>query len=450
MIDSSRIEDKGNGQTVAHNSFNSYDEYRKYLASVYGEDRVDEFDSDKWYYDMIEKYRGTPYYDYLASNPYLVWNNAAFSPNFWQSIGEVFQDTSARDNYYGALRQSAGGFFNEWQKQMAQQGYDSASSQVERERAAGINPDISGGQGITPGSAAENDQPFSPVAMHTAEAQSNLVEFGLNFISSVFGMVEGIQGMIGNQGRIAAQDIANHSSVMGFVQDELLNSLSVDDISDPSKIDEGVILNILDGLAGDSSFNSSTRKILKRYRNEVFQNSGKMATLRTELAHRYVNARKGTAEGLADPYYEKKLSDWVGRLGEYFQRLNSAVVREIDARESRAIYEDSRYSAADGAAEGAAMNEEAIARGKVAKREGTAAENEESALQVYNELVQFLKKDDSIWSKFGLYFMPKLDNLLNTLSNGAFKVKFDSSDRSRHQTVNGGPTYKSGPTVINN
>lgn len=408
--------------------------------------------SDKWYWDAIQQYKGTSWYDQLASNPYLVENNAAFYNDSWRDfLWQAFGNNDAERNYYGGLRNQANQYLSDILAQMRQQEYDSAASQVERERAAGINPDISGGQTITPGAAAENDQPAGDFpAVSTAPAFSEVVEYGLNFVTSVFGLVEGIQGMIGNQGKLAAQDIANHSSAMSFVQDELLNALSSDDISDPEKIDEGVILNVLDTLAGDSSFHSSTRKIIKRYRNEVFQNSGKMATLRSELAQRYINSRKGVVEGLADPYYEKKLTDWVGTIGDYFQRLNAAVVREIDARESKAIYEDTRYSAADGAVEGSAMNEEAIARGKSAKREGTAAENEESALQVYNELVKFLQEDDSLWSKFGLYFMPKLDNLLNTLSNGAFKVKFDSSDRSRHQTVNGGPTYKTGPTIINN
>lgn len=408
--------------------------------------------SDKWYWDAIAQYKGTSWYDQLAANPYLVENNAAFYNDSWRDfLWQAFGNNDAERNYYGTLRNQANQYMSDIVAQMRQQEYDSAVSQVERERSAGINPDISGGQSITPGAAAENDQPAGAFPeVSTAPAFSQVAEYGLNFVTSVFGMVEGIQGMVGNQGRIAAQDIANHTSVMGFVQDELLNSLSVDDISDPDKIDEGVILNVLDTLAGDSSFHSSTRKIIKRYRNEVFQNSGKMATLRTELAERYLKARKGTAEGLADPYYEKKLADWVGRVGELFQRLNAAVVREYDARESKAIYEDTKYSAADGALEGAALNEEAIARGKSAKREGTSAENEESALRVYNELVKFLQEDDSIWSKFGLYFMPKLDNLLNTLSGGGFKIKFDSSDRSRHQTVNGGPTYKTGPTVINN
>lgn len=403
--------------------------------------------NDSWYWQAIEKYRGTQWYDKLASNPHLVENNAAFVPDVWQDfLYSVFGNNDAERNYYGALRNQANQYLSDTLDQMRQEGYDSAPAQVAREKSAGINSDINGGQGITPGAAAENDQPSLPFPdVSTAPAFSQVAEYGLNFVTSVFGMVEGIQGMIGNQGRIAAQDIANHSSVMGFVQEELLNALSVDDISEPDKIDEGVILNVLDRLSGDTSFHSSTRKIISRYRNEVFENSGKMATLRTELAERYLKARKGTAAGLADPYYEKKLADWVGRVGQYFQDLNSAVIREFNARESKAVYEDEKYSAASGVQEGAAMTEEAIARKKIAAREGTAAENEKSALDVYNELVNFLQQDDSIWSKFGLYFMPKLDNLLNTLSGGGFKIKFDSSNRSTTQNIT-----KTGPTVVNN
>ena len=59
--------------------------------------------TDEYYLDFIKQYENDPMYSELLNNPYLIQNNADFSPNALQSIGEFFGDTSARDSYRANL-----------------------------------------------------------------------------------------------------------------------------------------------------------------------------------------------------------------------------------------------------------------------------------------------------------------------------------------------------------
>lgn len=155
--------------------------------------------SDQWYWDQIAKYKGTKYWDYLSNNPWLMDNQAAYTPGIFPAIGEaLFGDYSSRVNYYNGLHTQAQQYLDDYLAQMNQQSYDSAASQAERERAAGINPDISGGQGITPGSAAENDQPFSPALDASGNSSPSLQQafnIGSQFISTALSWVSAFQGM---------------------------------------------------------------------------------------------------------------------------------------------------------------------------------------------------------------------------------------------------------------
>ena len=165
----------------------------EYLRNLYrGHENL--FQEDAWYWDAIEKYKGTSWYERLAANPNLRLRAPYYSPNFGDNVGlELFGDSSPWDNYYGEFRQKANDYLSEMVNQMGQQDYDSATGQVAREKLAGINPDISGGQGISPGSASENDQPFgAPVPMAHSEQAQQLVDFGLNFVTSVFSMAQGL------------------------------------------------------------------------------------------------------------------------------------------------------------------------------------------------------------------------------------------------------------------
>lgn len=184
-------------------------------------------DPDQWYYDLIEQYKGTDFYDTLKSNPYLVGNNAAFSPNLFQSIGEgLFGDTSARDRYYGDLRSRANEFLTQKIDEMRQQDYNSASSQVNQMRAAGLNPDL---QDVQPGSAAENDQPIGngPQMSDESSVQQALSGFAsltMSAYSFASGFAKDMFSFQQMKNAIDNQDIEIYDKVRSSVRDFIRDS----------------------------------------------------------------------------------------------------------------------------------------------------------------------------------------------------------------------------------
>lgn len=150
-------------------------------------------DPDQWYWDAIEKYKNDPEaYAYLSDNPWLRKDNI-FSPSLGSQLLGLFGDNSAEDNFYTELHQKAMNYLSDWENRMYQQKYDSPVEQVKREAAAGINSDLAP-QSISPGAAAENDQPFETTGFGN-QPQINVLELGSTIVSTAFQCITGIQQM---------------------------------------------------------------------------------------------------------------------------------------------------------------------------------------------------------------------------------------------------------------
>lgn len=174
---------------------------------------------DSWYMDAIKQYEGSSYYDTLLANPYLVKNAAPFQPGFGDRIAEAFGDYSAGNRYYADLHNRAAEELRQNIESMRQQEYNSAPSQLQQAKLAGSNPDLAGG--VQPGSAAENDQPMSPVEMP-----------GGADVGEVFG-------------RVASVAMSAYSFASGFVKDifsfqSLSNGLKNEDLQIYDKIRDSV------------------------------------------------------------------------------------------------------------------------------------------------------------------------------------------------------------------
>lgn len=101
-----------------------------------------------------------------AANPY---GNSEFSPNTWQHLGElIFGDYSARDSFYQQQDQAAMEYINQLLDAQHQERYNSPEAQAARERAAGLNPNLTGvGTGEQPAASAPPDD-TPPEGMNTS------------------------------------------------------------------------------------------------------------------------------------------------------------------------------------------------------------------------------------------------------------------------------------------
>lgn len=157
-------------------------------------------DPDAWYWAAIEKYKDNPEaYAYLSQNPWLIANNP-YSPSLGNQIVDLFGDNSAEQNYINELMQKSRDYLGQWERGQYEQKYESPVEQVKREEAAGINSALNPGM-ITPGEAAENDQPFSTTPMPGAGTGfQSMIDVGqglTSIVSTAFNFVTAFQQLKG-------------------------------------------------------------------------------------------------------------------------------------------------------------------------------------------------------------------------------------------------------------
>lgn len=236
---------------------------------------------DDDYMKMIEKWKGTDYYDYFLNNPYLYQNNLDFTPTFMQSLGEqIFGDYSARNNYYEQLKTQANQYYAQGIENMRQDKFNSPTAQASRARSAGLNPDLAGGVSGVAG-AADNDV-FAPKPMDmnpAAVGSSALQELGSTLVQAFsFGMsmVQTMQG-------IKSVSLDNQSKEVGLLSG--VNSLA------NTFIDENMSANLLDS---DSPivFDDQMRKLVQGYGRDAFH-SRKLANIFAKNVERNYSSLRG-------------------------------------------------------------------------------------------------------------------------------------------------------------
>ena len=130
----------------------------------------------------------------MNANPYrnITYNKSPWQ-NFLSQLGFRTQADAWQENMDVQAREYDAAIL---QKQYDEE-YNDPQSQVARERAAGLNPDINGGQNIDPGSAAPlGEDPSTP--MQTSGEENVLSDFAngvMNIFSSSLGILQSFQGL---------------------------------------------------------------------------------------------------------------------------------------------------------------------------------------------------------------------------------------------------------------
>ena len=247
---------------------------------VYHNEMSDRTYTDEWYWQAIQQYKGSSFYDALLNNPFLVSNNNGYSPNLWQSIGALFGDHSGESAYYEDLRSKANQYLQSQVEAMRQQDYDDPKNQVARMKSAGLNPDLDGGSSISPGNAAENDQPMSgpPPVPSGSDAMSVLGNIGA-FVVKAYSFASGIAKDGFLLKNMALENTGKETDVInsiGKVAEDFLR----DRITTPHKDDDGNW--VFPDLANDS---------LDRYAKDMFKSSRSRKMFVSEVNKRYNSAR---------------------------------------------------------------------------------------------------------------------------------------------------------------
>lgn len=204
--------------------------------------------------ELKEIYGNTPYWQELLQNPWLQYPNIPQrDEGYWRDFAREYKLNAM--NYIADVVQRAN-----------QQKYDSALSQVQRERQAGLNPDLGG---VSPGEAADpTELPVEPgMSMSDWKAQqvqnqSSLFGIGQAFISTFFQLADNIQGL--QQGSL---DKANQELGLLAGSDAFAQSFRIDHANlfpDPEASEpENNILPAIASAIGNRPLSKKTRKFVK-------------------------------------------------------------------------------------------------------------------------------------------------------------------------------------------
>lgn len=157
-----------------------------------------------------------------VSSSDLMQNNPYRNQDYYTSPWQGFLSALGFRNQSDAWRENMSVQAAEYDAQMAMKKYDEEYNlpinQVARMRAAGLNPDLDGGNGISPGEAAQvGDDPSTPMQATSDFDQIMPVVNGvLSSFSTALGMVSTLQGVRGNHLSNIFSSIQNEKEFSDF------------------------------------------------------------------------------------------------------------------------------------------------------------------------------------------------------------------------------------------
>lgn len=130
---------------------------------------------------------GTPYESMWENNPYV---SSYYEPTFWDNLGLSNKAKDANAEYNRLYNEYVSGLY----EQMYQDEYNSESAQAQRQREAGLNPDLNG---VTPSQAGEVQSPnagMNPALNGQSPAVHNLQNLG-SILSFAFSAYQGLSNL---------------------------------------------------------------------------------------------------------------------------------------------------------------------------------------------------------------------------------------------------------------
>lgn len=175
------------------------------------------------YQQMTDKFKNTRFADILAANPYL---SSTRKESPLEALMSFFGFRTAFDKDQENRAQA----FRDYNAQVAQLAsedeYNSPAAQAQRMRAAGLNPDLQGVEGVQAASEFAQEQ-VSPTASEGENELANLASMALNIFQVGLGFQKDLLSFKQMKQAYDAGDIENVSSMFdvaakaaGFVQSE--------------------------------------------------------------------------------------------------------------------------------------------------------------------------------------------------------------------------------------
>lgn len=190
-----------------------------------------------------------------ATNPYrAILENDTYEQSFWDRFGNWLGFNTKEDNRRLELERLAKEYDANLEIQNLTNVYNSEESQAQRQRSAGINPDLNGVSSESASSSVPTIPDSSPLAsveaMTTADEVMPIVSTLSSVVTTAFGNASGLIGLFQNlnQRKLAndasalqniqsAYDFGYKQSELGFKSSDIQNIIDKTDLSDYDLVD---------------------------------------------------------------------------------------------------------------------------------------------------------------------------------------------------------------------
>lgn len=188
------------------------------------------------YLNQIKQYEGTEFYQSLLNNPYLNYN---YTPTIWDQLGDATglwhsNTQKVRMEYEKAANE----YLAEQLQVMREQEHNSVANQVAEQRAAGLNPDLTG---VSPsaGIASEGSiQSTSPAPSFSGPGSAGEVTSGfLQAIQTAMSIYSGVQGLQQGAQSLFSSKLNNASSFNELIRKAALASVASPDSAGKPRYD---------------------------------------------------------------------------------------------------------------------------------------------------------------------------------------------------------------------
>lgn len=327
------------------------------------------------------------------NNPYGSFQEPAL--NYFEKLWKGLTGVSAKEqDFYNQRQQAAQEYLAQLQDTQRQQAYNDPAAQMARAKSAGLNPELSGGEGISSGEAvgAVPDE-TPPNVQGTADEigqAGNIMSLGFSLFQNAFSVIGSMQQIYGNslnnsekefaltdQGWSQLIKLAAESSsweVPAGHPGKSVAEMNIDDFDlllgrnmeqFYGRLSRGDFSNLYD--------RKTTRKFMSRLESllsENGQNSLGYKKFRSQLMKEIVGDTESAAEGIGKfgfsddiLVYGQKIAETFSNIEKEARKASSRIATaQADSQEALAGYNQEYYSPELGAEESSADIEAARAR----------------------------------------------------------------------------------------
>lgn len=400
---------------------------------------------DAWYQEQLANSGlSGSLLEQARNNPYGSFQEPAL--NYFEKLWKGLTGVSAKEqDFYNQRQQAAQEYLAQLQDTQRQQAYNDPAAQMAREKAAGLNPELSGGEGISSGEAVGAVPDETPPNVQGAADEVGQVG---NIMSLGFGLFQNAISAIGSIQQIYGNSLNNSSQELALTDQGWDQLIKLAAESSDWQLDPGQSIKDLAPEDFERKFNENTHSLLDRLSKGEFSNmydrkvtrnmmkrlesilgDGGSQTLaykkfRAGLMKEVVGDTESAAEGIGKFGFTDDILLYGQKIAETFSNIEkearTAKARienaRADSKEALAGYRQEYYTPELGAEESSADIEAARARKAQVKLDSYID-------QQLDSLVDSLKGRGDIGSLILTFMIASMRSLVKSSAGSMFNIK---------------------------